>query len=740
MDDLKNVFDKVEKAESILKELENKRETELPEKGVAPKLGKEQQNTIDNARRALALIKGKLSKELSNHNLELDRCREDLALLQTRLQIGEIGEGEFQSRSKRITDRLKSLEKKATDIQSLINSRFVADIAPLIEMFQDEAIAGSEQHIAKESSPATRSETEIDRQDDIKPAGEKKIKESPPEPAAIEPHKPSFHLHPSSEPPHKKDIAGESGRPRKKHTLWIAALAVLAGLLLISGILLLMPRTGSSIGNKAPDFAIQLSDDQVSTLSAFRGTDVVLVFWDRDFWDDQFFYVNGIARKLYTPNKLNQLYEKRPRSELAIIAIASGTTNSEVDKLIKDYDIKFPVIVDPFGKLRASYNVTEESTHIFIDKGGVIRARAEGPLTDLSALEQIIYSISKNSQVKSVKPPISDVIIQSITEKSATINWTTSTPTTTQVDIDGKNIQTVITPAPTTLHSLTLRDLEPGTSYRIRILYNINNINVSVHSFSALTETVISRRYVLTTANQDTSYPEISGINTGFITESSLVVSWKTDEPTTGEVDYGIDRTYMDTASQGEKMSIWHTVKIEGLKPETLYYLRLRSRDASGKETVQELGTVKTLSAAEIAPVVGKRAPDFTLYTIDGTKFTLSQFRGKRILLNFWLEGCPPCETEMPLIQKAFDKYNRDELIILAVNVRGDVDKVTHYIGTQGFTFPVLLDTNGDVDSIYRAPYFPTSYFIDSSGTIRYIVSEGFQSISEIDEIVSKLE
>jgi len=94
----------------------------------------------------------------------------------------------------------------------------------------------------------------------------------------------------------------------------------------------------------------------------------------------------------------------------------------------------------------------------------------------------------------------------------------------------------------------------------------------------------------------------------------------------------------------------------------------------------------------------------------------------------------------MPILQKAFTKYNRDELIILAVNVRGDVDKVSYYVSTQKFTFPVLLDTQGEVDAVYRPPYFPTSYFIDSSGIIRNIVQERFQSISEIDEILSKLE
>ncbi len=800
MDDLKNVFDKIEKAESILHDLEKKREEGAAENNTTSALSREHQNTIDSARHAIASIKEKLSKELAVRTLELDKCQEELVLLQTRLKVGEITDDVFQSKSKQLAEKIKSLEKKVVDTQKLIYAKFAEDVAPIIESGKPVSEPGPAPSSAageKAKSPAageikqaviqpTNPETDVIRtvtdetpanrrsgeiktpepaeaakpaaeaaaneeinekiteirlkEADQKPVGDEKGKEGEKEPVVLKQHKPSFHLHPLNEPPRKKDATLKTGMLAKNRALWVIVAAIIAGLALISAITMLIPRTGSHVGNTAPDFVMQLSSESMSALSSFRGTNVMLVFWDRDFWDNQFFHVNGVERKLYTPDTLNQLHESMPQSELAIIAIASGTSNSEIDKLIKDYNVKFPVIVDSFGKLRSQYNITEEPTYIFIDKDGVIRSRVEGPLPNLSALEQIVYSISRKSEVKQYKPPITDVIIQSITEKSAVINWATSTPATTQVDIDGKNIQTVITPSPTTLHSLTLRDLKPGTSYRVRIVYNVNNINVSEHSFSALNDTIVSRRYTFTTVNSDTLYPEISGINTGFVTDSSITVTWKTDEPTTGNVDYGTNRNYDGTATQGSNMSIWHTVKIDGLQPDTLYTLRIRSRDASGKEALQEIEAIKTLSTVEIAPVLGKRAPNFTLSSLDGTKFTLNQFQGRRVLLNFWLEGCPPCEMEMPILQKAFTKYNRDELIILAVNVRGDVDKVSYYVSTQKLTFPVLLDTQGEVDAVYRPPYFPTSYFIDSSGIIRNIVQERFQSISEIDEILSKLE
>jgi peroxiredoxin len=242
------------------------------------------------------------------------------------------------------------------------------------------------------------------------------------------------------------------------------------------------------------------------------------------------------------------------------------------------------------------------------------------------------------------------------------------------------------------------------------------------------------------TSNQDTTPPEISNISTGFITDSSITVMWKTDEPTTGEADYSVDKKYADSTSQVEKPSIWHTVKLDDLQPDTQYYLRLRSKDASGKETSQEIDPIKTQDLVEVAAKTGKRAPDFTLYSIDGTKFTLSQFLGHKILLNFWLEGCPACESEMPLLQTAYDKYSRDQLIILTVNVHGDSDKVSFFVAKEQLTFPVLMDAQGDVDGLYRAPYFPTSYIIDSKGIIRDIVTEHFQTSSQIDDIVNALD
>ena len=583
--------------------------------------------------------------------LELDKCREELALLQTRFNVGEIGSDVFDTKSSILLDRIRTLEKEVNSIPLSMNDKL-----------------------------------------------------------------------------------------KKHRALLVAVAAVVIGVLLCTAVVLLVPRQGTGVGNVAPDFVMQLNDDSTTALSSFRGKNVVLVFWDRDFWDDRFFDINGVARKLYTPDKLNELYGKYAPADLAIIAIASGAGSNEIDDLVKEYGIGFPVISDTSGKLRLSYNISYEPTSVFLDKNGVIRARVEGPIMSLSDYEQIILAVGSGRPINAPKPPITDVMVQANNEKSAMVNWSTALPTTTQIDIGGKNIQTVITPEPITLHSLNIKELSPNTPYHIRILYNVNNINVSEHSFSALADTVVSKRFLAITSGTDASYPEISGAGTSSITDSAVLVTWKTDEPASGEVDFSIGNNIKGTVSQGNSMTIWHTVKLDGLMPDTLYSLKLRSKDASGKEDIQELLSVKTQSTVETGAQVGKRAPDFTLKSTDGTQYTLSQFLGRTVLLNFWLEGCPACELEMPLIQAAYDKYERDQLAILAINVRGDPDKVKSYLANAKLTFPVLMDSEGTADSVYKGPAFPTTYFVDCTGTIREIRSERFQTISEIDDALVKLD
>lgn len=116
----------------------------------------------------------------------------------------------------------------------------------------------------------------------------------------------------------------------------------------------------------------------------------------------------------------------------------------------------------------------------------------------------------------------------------------------------------------------------------------------------------------------------------------------------------------------------------------------------------------------------GDAAPDFELETLQGETMKLSDLRGKKVMLNFWATWCPPCTEEMPDMQRLFDGT---DLTIVAVNLT-DTEmgkkQVSRFSEKHGLTFPILLDSSGEVSTLYRVGPIPTSYMIDSKGIIRF--------------------
>jgi peroxiredoxin len=131
-----------------------------------------------------------------------------------------------------------------------------------------------------------------------------------------------------------------------------------------------------------------------------------------------------------------------------------------------------------------------------------------------------------------------------------------------------------------------------------------------------------------------------------------------------------------------------------------------------------------------ITPVgeVRRPAPELALPSLADGTVRLSDYRGKVVLLNFWGTWCQPCKEETPALQRAYQKLRDQGLVIIGVDLRnqeragadGDAD-VRKFIEGYGVTYPIALDTTGDVARAYQILPIPTSYFVDQSGTIRYI-------------------
>jgi len=120
---------------------------------------------------------------------------------------------------------------------------------------------------------------------------------------------------------------------------------------------------------------------------------------------------------------------------------------------------------------------------------------------------------------------------------------------------------------------------------------------------------------------------------------------------------------------------------------------------------------------------VGAAAPDFTTQRLDGMTVQLSQLRGKPVLLNFWATWCAPCQDEMPLLQRAVDRYGGAGLTVLAVDYQQtDAKGMMAFLRKVGARFPALYDPNGQIAGEYGVTVgLPVSIFIDRSGTVEFI-------------------
>jgi len=127
------------------------------------------------------------------------------------------------------------------------------------------------------------------------------------------------------------------------------------------------------------------------------------------------------------------------------------------------------------------------------------------------------------------------------------------------------------------------------------------------------------------------------------------------------------------------------------------------------------------------APQQGFLAPDFELQTIAGETVKLSDLRGQAVLVNLWATWCPPCRAEMPAIEKVYNEYKDEGLVVLAINMtyQDTQSNIAPFVAEYDLTFPILLDQTGSVGSAYQLRSLPSSFFINRDGIINEVVIGG---------------
>lgn len=171
-----------------------------------------------------------------------------------------------------------------------------------------------------------------------------------------------------------------------------------------------------------------------------------------------------------------------------------------------------------------------------------------------------------------------------------------------------------------------------------------------------------------------------------------------------------------------------------------------KEAETGEREKASEASEEPRESSAEAAkePAVIP-AVDFTLQDQFGNTHSLSDYEGKTIFLNFWATWCPPCKAEMPDIQKLYENAETEgenALVVLGVATPGlggeqSQEGVAAFLEEKGYTYPVLMDTTGELTMAYGISSYPTTFMIDRDGNVFGYIS-GQLSLEMMEDIVAQ--
>ena len=124
-------------------------------------------------------------------------------------------------------------------------------------------------------------------------------------------------------------------------------------------------------------------------------------------------------------------------------------------------------------------------------------------------------------------------------------------------------------------------------------------------------------------------------------------------------------------------------------------------------------------AADELAEGKLVHAPAFTLDRLDRVgQLGVGDLKGKAVVVNFWASWCVPCRDEAPVLQKTYERYRDQGLVVLGVDVNDFRQDARRFMKRYGLTYPVVYDGKGSTVGKWGVRGFPETFFVDRTGKL----------------------
>jgi len=157
---------------------------------------------------------------------------------------------------------------------------------------------------------------------------------------------------------------------------------------------------------------------------------------------------------------------------------------------------------------------------------------------------------------------------------------------------------------------------------------------------------------------------------------------------------------------------------------------------AAGQEQIEapERSSSETSEAGIAQSWYGKEAPNFTLSDLEGKKHSLTDYRGKDVIVVFWATWCGPCKMEAPHLIAAKNRRG-DKLAILAVTNEGDTAAIKNFVSAMNINYTILTAPNLLPAPFNMVEYIPSSFFITPDGKLK-VATQGVLEMGDIKAIL----